>query len=151
MQKELLDFFKSQKLMAVASGEGGVWIANVYYGIDDDFKLYFISPTDTKHSRQILKNPRIAFSVAWYDPKNPGNRKAVQGLGTCRLADSTEEIIKGVQLHNQSFPEFASTITVQWIRQNESDSRVWAVEPSYIKFWNDELYGEEETEEFKLG
>ena len=150
MKKELLDFLKSQKLMAIASGEGGVWIANVYYGIGDDLKLYFISPRGAKHSKQIVQNPNIAFSVAWYNPNNHGQRKAVQGLGVCRAAAGEEEIQRGVELHNQNFPEFASTITMQWIHENDSDSHVWIVEPRYIKFWNDELYGNEETEKFNL-
>lgn len=145
----LLNFLKSQKLLVIACRDGeDVWTANVYYGIDDDFKIYFISSGDAKHSRMILKNPEIAFSVAWFDPKDHKNRKAVQGLGICRPAETDEEIVKGVELHNRNFPEFAGKITVDWARKNKP--RVWVVEPSYIKYWDDERYGEDGTEEFKF-
>lgn len=150
MKEELLNFLKSQRLMTIASAEGGIWIASVYYGVDDDFKLYFISPLDTKHSKQILADPNIAFSIAWFNPDNHADRKAVQGLGVCRAAKNILEIGKGVMLHNQNFPVFAKRITLEWIRTNAWKSRVWVVEPKYMKFWNDELYKEEEFEEFNV-
>lgn len=147
----LLDFLKSQGLLVIASHDSGdIWIANVYYGIDDDFKIYFVSPEDAKHSQQILKNPKVAFSVAWFDPSNHKNRKAVQGLGICRPAKNDGEIEIGVQLHNRNFPEFKERITIDWVHTNEFKSRVWVIDPTYIKHWNDELYGEGEIKEFRL-
>ena len=143
MNKKLFEFLKSQRLMAIASCEGGIWIANIYYGIDDDSRIYFISPTDTKHSQQIMKSSDVAFSVAWYDKESPGNRKAVQGLGVCTVAEKEEDIRRGVYLHNENFPEFTQTLTPEYLLSNENDTKVWILEPRYIKFWNDELYGEE--------
>lgn len=148
---KLLDFLKSQKLMAVASHNGeDIWIANAYYGVDPNFTIYFVSPETTKHSQQIEKNPHVAFSISWFNPNNHGDRKAVQGLGMCRLAKNEEEIIKGVQLHNENFPKFATKITVNWIHANEYRSKIWVIEPTYMKFWNDELYGEDEAKEFSF-
>lgn len=142
--EKLLDFLKSQKLIVIASHNGeDLWVANVYYGIDPNFKIYFVSPETATHSQQIVKNPKIAFSVAWFNPNNHADRKAVQGLGVCRLAKDEEEITKGVQLHNENFPEFKEKITIEWIHTNEWKSRIWIIEPTYIKFWNDELYGDE--------
>lgn len=149
--EKLLDFLKSQKLMVIASrNDADLWVTNVYYGIDLNFKIYFISPEEAKHSRQILKNPNIAFSVAWFNPSNHGDRKAVQGLGVCHFTKNEEEIARGVQLHNKNFPEFSEKITVDWIHANEWKSHVWVVEPTYMKFWNDELYGSDETREFSF-
>lgn len=118
--KELFDFLKSQKVVSIATQDSGSpWIANVYYGIDEDFKFYFISSKESKHSQHILKNPSIAFSVCWFDPHNHKNRKAVQGLGTCRLAQSEEEVARGVTVYNQNFPESTGVITIEWIQTNE--------------------------------
>ena len=141
---------KNQRLMTIASGEGGIWVATVYYGIGEDGRMYFISPMDARHSKQIMQNPEIAFAVAWYDTENPGNRKAVQGLGTCTMAKNEQGIRKGVELHNQNFPQFAQTLTPEYLLTNDKGTKVWVITPKYIKFWNDELYGEKETEEFSL-
>jgi len=137
-------------LVIASQDKGDLWIANVYFGIDDDFKIYFISSDQAKHSKQILNNPKIAFSIPWYDEANHKNRKAVQGLGMCRIADTEQEIQKGVALHNQNYPEFANRITVDWLKTNEYESHVWVIEPSYMKHWNDDVYGDDEYEEFNF-
>lgn len=145
---KLLSFLKSQKLLIIATAGNEPWVTNVFYGIDSDFKLYFISSQETKHSQQILEKPTIAFSVAWYHPNNHKDRKAIQGKGMCRIAKNDEEIEKGILLHNTNFPEFADRITVEWAKNASNVYKVWVIEPTYIKFWNDELYGDDETEEF---
>lgn len=148
MEKPLA-FIKNQKLMVIASSdEKDVWVANVYFGVDEKPIIYFVSPKNTKHSKMILKNQNIAFSIAWFDTKNHKNRKAVQGLGVCRPAKNEEEIKAGVKLHNQNFPEFKDKITVEWIHNNEWGSKVWVLKPSYMKYWDDEIYGENESKEF---
>lgn len=149
--EKVIDFIKSQRLMVIASqAKKEVWVANVYFGIDEKANIYFISPKDNKHSRMILKNSKIAFSIAWFDPKNHKNRKAIQGLGICRPAKNEKEIVIGVKLHNQNFPEFKERITVWWIHNNKWGSKVWVLKPNYIKYWDDELYKGNESKEFNL-
>ena len=149
--EKLLEFLQSQKLMVVAChSEKDVWVANTYIGVDEKGTIYFISPENTKHSRMILKNPNVAFSIAWFDPNNHKNRKAVQGLGICRPAENEEEIKTGIRLHNQNFQEFKETITIKWVHNNKWGSKVWVVKPTYIKYWDDEIYGDNESEEFTL-
>lgn len=146
-----LDFLKNQKLVAIAcTDENGPWIANVYYGADNNGKIYFISPQKNRHSEAILRNPHVAFTVAWFDPANHKNRKAVQGLGTCRQAKNSNEIVAGIKLLYDKFPDLRETLTVKWIMANIWGSRVWVIEPSYMKYWDDELYGEDESQEFFL-
>ncbi|HEY4486504.1 MAG TPA: pyridoxamine 5'-phosphate oxidase family protein [Candidatus Paceibacterota bacterium] len=149
--EKLLEFIKNQKLLVLAShGEKDVWVANVYFGADEKGVMYFVSPENTKHSQMILKNPNVAFSIAWFDPSNHRNRKAVQGLGVCRLAENEEEIKMGVKLHNQNFPEFKERIMVEWIHNNEWGSKVWVLKPSYMKYWDDEIFGDDGSGEFSF-
>ena len=76
--KKPLKFIKTQALMTIASrDEKDVWVANVYFDTDEKANVYFISPKDARHSKMILKNPNVAFSVAWFDPDDHKNRKAI--------------------------------------------------------------------------
>lgn len=148
---KLLEFLKSQKMMTVASSNlDDLWITNVFYSVDDDLSVYFISPGDAKHSKQIKKNSKIAFSVSWFDPKNTANRKAVQGTGICVQAGTPEKIARGIYLHNKNFPEFKKRITPTWINSESHDNSVWVIKPNYMKYWDDEKYLEKESEEFIL-
>lgn len=149
--EKVIKFLKDRKLLAIAPhGTDGPWIANVYFGIDEQGTNYFISPENNKHSKMLLQKPQIAFSVAWFNESNHEDRKAVQGLGICRPAQTEDEIVIGVKLHNENFPEFKERITIDWIKTNEWGSKVWVLQPSYIKYWDDELYDDDETEEFYL-
>jgi len=145
---KLLSFLKNQKVLVLATQGETPWATNVYYGIANDFRFYFVSSIETEHSKHILQSPKVAFSVVWFNEQNHYDRKGVQGRGLCRIAETEEEISTGIHLHNERFPEFKQNLTVGYIKSEENDSKVWVIEPTHIKFWNDELYGEEETEEF---
>lgn len=65
------------------------WVAPLYYWMDDDYALYFASPTDTLHAQHILKNPAVA--VAIFDSRQPeGTGTGVQIEGTASLVDEKE-------------------------------------------------------------
>jgi len=144
----LLSFLQSQKLISIAPKSNEPWIANAFYGVDNDCVFYFVSSTQTKHSQQILENGDVAFNVAWYNPNNHTDRKAIQGIGRCTMANKHEEIAIGVQLHNDRFPEFAERITIDWIEDPGNESKIWTLQPSYIKYWDDTLYKNGESKEF---
>ena len=144
-----LKFLRSQKLMAIACHNGAeIWIANVYFGADEDGTIYFVSAKDTKHSKLISENPHVAFSVAWSDPTNASNRKGIQGVGVCKSTNNIIEITTGVKAIHESVPDMRKLITVDWVLNNAWDSKIWVLKPSFLKYWDDELYGKDESQEF---
>ena len=145
---DLFVFLESQKLITLSPKSSEPWIANAFYGVTLDCTFYFVSSTETKHSQQILQDGTVAFNIAWYNPNNHTDRKAVQGVGTCMIASTQEEIELGVSLHNSRFPEFAKRITKEWIEDDANSGKIWILKPSFIKFWNDELYKDDENKEF---
>lgn len=150
-KKQLFEFLQSQKVLIIASSnDEDVWISNVYYGIDENFNFYFSSGKNSYHSKQILNNSKVSFSVVWYDESDFKNRKAVQGKGTCTLATELDTITNGVKIHNENFPEFKERVTIENISNVDFPSKIWKIEIKYIKFWNDELFGENGTKEFKF-
>jgi len=97
-----------------------------------------------------MKNRDIAFSTTRYDKNNHLDRKSIQGRGVCRVAESEIERETGVRLHNKYFPEFSERINIERIKSTEHQSCVRVIEPTYIKFRNDELYGNNGTKEFSF-
>ncbi len=136
--ENLIEFLQSQKLFTLATTNSSTpWVANVYMCSDEKGTLYFISSKDTRHSQEILANDSVAFATAWFNPDDSTDRKGVQGTGICRIAETEDEITKGVKLHNAKCPEFKERITIKWIHDNDKDSKVWIITPKYIKYWND--------------
>lgn len=148
---ELFAFLRSQQLLTIATHNGKTpWTANAFYCVDENKHLYFISSKETNHMQHILKDPEMAFNIAWYNPNDHTDRKAIQGRGLCYQAKSEKEIARGVHLHNQRYPEFAEKITVDWITDTDNDSCVWVIKPRYVKFWNDTLFGEDGVREIEI-
>ncbi len=149
--KNLIAFLKKQKLLVIACRDAkDVWAVNVYFATDAKGAMYFVSPLDATHSKMILKNPNIAFSSAWFDPMNHSNRKGVQGRGVCRTAKNAKEITVGITLIAKAFPDLKKIITAKWIRENAWGTKVWVVKPTFIKYWDDELFGDEESKEINF-
>lgn len=148
---DLISFLQSQRVLAIATqADGELWIANVFMGADNDGRIYFVSNEETKHSTHILENPNVAFSTVWFKEGDHLDRRGVQGVGTCRIATLDKEITEGVRLHNENYPEFVEQITVDWIKRDENKSHVWVIKPTFIKYWDDKLYGQDGTEEFSF-
>lgn len=153
MDSKLIDFINGQKLLAIAtvSSANLPWIANVYFSADKDLNFYFVSADDTRHSKNILDNHEVAFSSAWFDESNLGNRKSIQRSGTCKKITSVVDISKALRIHLGKYPSWSQVINLDNILNKVIESRVYKITPNYIKFWNDELYGAENTKEFRFG
>lgn len=148
---ELQKFLASQKLMVLASATktGKPWVANVYYSFDDTPSFYFLSAKDTRHSLQIEQNPHVAFSVVWHDQDNLGNRKGIQGEGMCEVLTGVKNVWQGLKVMYSRFPDWKkSGVDLEMLKKSLTKSRVYKITPSYIKHWDDELYGEDKTKEF---
>lgn len=152
IDQDLAKFIQSQRLMVIATTNENAqpWVCNVYFSSDNDLNFYIISPASNNHSKHIAARPEVAFSVAWYDEHNLGNRKAVQGTGRMELIKGIPENIAALKIHHEKYPQWRDIITWDNIVKKVIESKVYKLTPSYIKFWNDELYGEEGTKEFKL-
>ncbi len=148
--EELENFLQKQRILQIAPHAGDPWIANVFMGCQSPEKIYFIGSPKTLYGEKLLEDPKLAFATAWCDNNNHLDRKGVQGVGEAVLSQDEEDIAMGVKLHNQNYPEFAERITVDWVHTNERGSGVWIIRPTFIKFWNDELYGLDGSKEFKF-
>jgi len=145
-----INFFASQKLLMLATTDGQeVWLSNVFYAFyTDQWDIYFISAKEAKHSQHILVNPQVSFSIAWYDSSDYTNRKGIQAKGLCYITHDPDEIEKGVRSHNERFPDFKKRITPEWIMQSDNTSCLWVIKSTYIKYWDDELFGQDGIQEF---
>jgi uncharacterized protein YhbP (UPF0306 family) len=100
---------------------------------------------DTKHSQIISSFPNIAFAIARFNPHDFDDRKGIQGTGICMQIDFDEEIIrKYCEKYKRSFED-----TKKYMLENPGLA-LYKITPQFIKYWDDEMLGEEGTEEFTL-
>jgi uncharacterized protein YhbP (UPF0306 family) len=152
MDTALLSFLQEQRLLTLAtvSTDGFPWVSNVYYSITDKGEIFYISPTTTNHSKHVVANKEVAFSVAWYEKDNMENRKSVQGRGICSQVTNFAKISRLISNHLSFYPDWKDFLTTDAILRHLIESRPYMIKPTYMKFFNDELFGEEGTREFKF-
>ena len=80
------EVLESGHLMSLAtSDDRGVWVSDVIYVHDDQLSIYWLSQRNTRHSRAILKNNRVAATIT----VSPDSRAPNVGLP---LTGTAEEI-----------------------------------------------------------
>jgi hypothetical protein len=102
VHRAALDYLASHHVMTLATqGEDGVWAAAVFYA-HDNFDLYFLSATTTRHARHFLSQPRIAAAIH----EDYGDWRAIRGIqleGTVRTLGGPERT-EAIDLYLRRFP-----------------------------------------------
>ncbi|MAZ30334.1 hypothetical protein CL655_03560 [bacterium] len=148
---ELTKFLQTQTVIQISPKAGEPWIANVMMTCETPEQLYFVGSTKRLYGQQLLADETLAFATAWHEVQNHANRKGVQGVGIARPVTSEAEMSEAVALHNRDYPALAEQVTFEVLRENTFGLHVWCITPTFIKFWNDELYGRDGTETFTFG
>lgn len=132
--------------MAVATidEEGKPWIANVYFGVDDDLNMYFMSKRSTKHSKHIESDGQVSYTVAWYNLENDEDRIAIQATGKCELVKDLRVIAIGAKCIFEKFSDWE--INPKEALEKIATSGMYVIKPKYMKFWNDKLLGKKQEE-----
>jgi uncharacterized protein YhbP (UPF0306 family) len=90
--------------LATATGTAGPHVAALYFA-HDNFVVWFVSPRDTEHGRQIETNPRVA--AALFVPCGYGDPlRGMQLAGTVRRARPAETDA-GLAVYQARFATFA--------------------------------------------
>lgn len=141
--QEIKNFIASNGIMTLASHLEDTWVATVYYGTDADFNIYIVTDPDSKHGKQIKQNPNIAFAIFDSHTKITEGKKGIQGQGVCGVVKSPTELLKGLTLWHRANPGIEHKITLDTLKK-AFDTKLYRVEPTLLKFFNKELYGEKE-------
>jgi len=149
-KQRLLEYLKGLKFMSAATHDKHLWTAWVYYVIDDNFNLYFISQPDTEHCQSILKNGEIACAIADSHQNVTDKKVGIQLYGTaCQLTNS-RKLPFILNLWNKANPGMEGVINLKNMQEGTIKSRVFTVIPKKIKWYNEELYSGKECEVFNF-
>lgn len=142
-KKELLERIKSQKIMSLATRDEKVDICTVFYVVDKDFNLYFISEPDSQHCRNIIKNKDVACNIVDSSQKVTDKKIGVQAQGEATEVTGSDKIITLLKMWNSANPGIASILNYENIKKRVINSKVYKISPNRIKFFNEEIYSEE--------
>jgi uncharacterized protein YhbP (UPF0306 family) len=144
--KELIkSFLRDQSVLALATiGQDEFpWICNVYFAYyPEDLSLYFVSSTETKHGKNIENNRQIAFNISWFNQDDFGDRKGIQGTGSCIKIFNPKDLDIAANYYKK---KFGSDLDIHDLLHSESKHFMYKITPKYIKYWDDEHFPDNKT------
>ena len=140
---EIVKFIKENGVMTLATSDSEPWVCTLYYGTDENPTLYLVTDPNSVHGKMIEKNPNVAFNIFDSHTKVTQPKKGIQGKGICTQVKDFKEVAKGLMLWHKANPGNEARITIEAIKKWK-DTRIYKIKPTYLKFFNKELYGKDE-------
>ncbi|MBI3955420.1 pyridoxamine 5'-phosphate oxidase family protein [Candidatus Gottesmanbacteria bacterium] len=147
----LFKFLQSQNLMTLATLGEHLWVSNVYFVCNEKFNLYFLSEPKSQHCLDIKSKPQVACAIADTRQKVVDKKIGVQLYGISSQVKNLSTIMWMLKMWNKLNPGFESIINLKNIQSNKINGRIYKIEPTLIKFFNEELYGPEGFKLFNFG
>lgn len=136
--------------MVLATKGENLCICTVYYAVDNQFNLYFLSEPKSEHCQNISRDNTVACAIADSTQKVTDKKVGVQIKGEVTEVRSLEKTKRVLALWNMANPGFESVINLKNMQKKIIQSKVYKVTPHEIKFLNEVLYGPEGTKLFKM-
>ena len=131
--------------LATVSGDQP-WSCTLYYVADENLNLYWISTPDTRHSKQIHTNKKVAASipVKFKDLTVVG----VQAEGDAVLVEDTDEIKSAIRIYTDKFDRGED-----WYKDfidGKNEHKLYILKPRLFVLFDRENFPDDSRQELKL-
>jgi uncharacterized protein YhbP (UPF0306 family) len=146
----ILNYLQSQFVMGITTKDkkGNLWPASVYYIVDDDLNMYFLSDTKTIHAKNISVNPNVAITVADSSQKMSEVQIGIQLIGNCIKVRGLAHVKNLIKAYKSS--KFKVDAINLDAFKKAATSGIYLVTPKRIKYFNKILFPKEKYLEFEL-
>lgn len=132
-------YLSSHYQMAVATSGRFPWICTVYYSIDNDLNIYFLTSPSTIHGKQIAKNPKVAVAIS-DAPQSPNSKKkGLQIYGLCKQISGARKVTHAITLWNKTLGVTSKDYSYEGMIKKAISGRMYKITPKKIKFFNEDL------------
>jgi len=114
IRTRVLEVLEHTHLMSLGTfDEGGVWVADVIFLYDTDLNIYWLSAPDTRHSKAIMKNIKVAGSIT-HSTKSKELNFGIQFEGSAERLDGVrfDLIMKHWTKRNHKIPDISKALEV---------------------------------------
>lgn len=139
MDKRLLEYLKTYRIMALATFGDPPWMCWVLYIIDNNFNLYFVSHLESNHAQDIKVNKKVACGITDTIQDPTGEKKGVQLAGDCVEITTEKELHAFFSLWKSVINQNETKVTYENYKSGVMKTRVFKVKPKKIKWFNQSL------------
>src|SRR4030067_867488 len=143
--QDINDFLKNHGIMTLAvANKGKPWVCTLYYGFDDSMNMYVVTDPNSRHGIIFNQNSQVSFNVFDSDQKITEPKTGVQGEGIISQVKGLKANFKALKLWHSANPGIETKITIKDILKKITDTKIYRITPTYLKFFNKQLYGDRE-------
>lgn len=143
------DYVKNIKLMQLATTRNNQpWLCNVWFVMDENDHVYWISRDTRRHSQEIHDNPYVSCTFhQWFDG---GLGQAGQALIMAGHAEklSGDACKKPYELYAARYPKILEFQTEQEFLQDQGDHYFYKLTPQEIVWWDEKNFPDQSRQKF---
>lgn len=145
IRQDISDFIKLNGIMTLTTqSKDGPWACTVYYGVDNNINLYIVTDPNSTHGKYLKTNNHVAFTIFDSHQKIFNPKAGIQGKGICERVNGLVNSVKALALWHKANPGIEKNITIKDVLKKITDVKIYKITPTYLKFFNKELYSPEE-------
>jgi len=142
IKDRVFEVLRSTHLMSLATqDEIGIWVADVVFIYDDELNMYWLSAPDTRHSKAILRNKKVAGTIT-FSTKSKEQNFGIQFDGSAEGLEGArfDLIIKHWTKRSHKIPDISHALKVL-------DGDCWyRLKPSSIFLIDEQNFGYDRQE-----
>lgn len=145
IREEIFQFLKANGILSLAvASDNTPWLCTLYYGIDDWMNLYVVTDPNNNHGKIMTRNPKVAFNIFDSGQKITEPKKGLQGRGKIAIVKEPKSVTRALGLWHKANPGVEEMITAKHILDENSDTKIFKITPTYLKYFNKQFYGKKE-------
>ena len=129
--------------MSTVNHDGTAHVNTAFFCVDSEWRMFFVSSEDTKHSKNIKERSSMAVAVFHSDQAWDDWKTGLQLFGTCSVARG-RDVGLGAKLYKTRFPAYAKWLHAlgRGIRHSSAPPFFMFI-PESLKVLHEEVLGEE--------
>ena len=140
--EQVKKYLKNHFQLVLATVGTHPWVCTLYYSIDNDLNIYFLTSPKTIHGQQLAKNSKVAAAIS-DSPQTPtAKKKGLQIYGLCKQISGARKVTHAITLWKQTLGVTSKDYSYEGMIKKAISGRMYKITPKKIKFFNEELWEE---------
>lgn len=142
------NYLQEAKLMQLATSiNEQPWICSVWFAADEDLNIYWLSSTTRRHSKEIMKNKKVAGAVAIpQTPQDPP--RGLQFEGTAELLTKQKDVKKAMSVYAGRI--FKKENIIEFMENKEKPHRFYRIKPTQFVLFDAVNFPENSRQELNI-
>lgn len=121
-------YLQEAKLMQLATSVNNQpWICSVWFATDENMNIYWLSSTTRRHSKEVLKNNKVAGAITL--PQTPNDPpRGLQFQGIAKLLTEQKDIDKAMSVYAGRI--FKKEDIIEFMENKEKPHRFYRIKPT---------------------